>query len=192
MRDSLGKDYVMKSKLGTLLLLLTVGIVGAAYSASGSLYDFKVNSLEGKPVELSQYRGKVTLVVNVASHCGYTPQYDGLEKLYKEYQSQGLVILGFPCNDFGGQEPGSPQEIQKFCSTKYNVTFPLFEKVSTKEGPGQAPVYQFLTAGGDKPSWNFCKYLIDRQGHIVKFFPSKVTPDAGELRAAIDGELAKK
>jgi glutathione peroxidase len=154
-----------------------------------SLYDLKVNSLDGKPVDLAQYKGHVVLVVNVASHCGFTPQYAGLEKLYTDYKAKGFFILAFPSNDFGGQEPGTPQEIATFCSTKYNVDFPMFEKVVTKKGDAQAPVYQFLTTGFPPPSWNFCKYLIDGNGKVVKFFPSAVKPDDKALTNAIDAAL---
>ncbi len=153
-----------------------------------SLYDLKVNSLDGKPVDLAQYKGHVVLVVNTASHCGFTPQYAGLEKLYTDYKARGFFILGFPSNDFGQQEPGTAQEIATFCSTKYNVTFPMFEKVVTK-GDGQSPVYQFLTTGFPPPSWNFCKYLINTDGKVLKFFPSKVKPDDKELTDAIDAAL---
>ena len=154
-----------------------------------SLYDLKVNSLDGKPVDLAQYKGHVILVVNPASHCGFTPPYAGLEKLYTQYQDKGFVILGFPSNDFGGQEPGTPEEIATFCTSKYSVTFPMFEKVKTK-GDGQSPVYQFLTTGFPTPTWNFCKYLIDPNGKVLQEFPSKVTPDSTELVGAIDAALA--
>ena len=153
-----------------------------------SLYELNVHSLDGKPVELAQYRGHVTLVVNTASHCGFTPQYAGLEKLYQDYKGRGFVILGFPSNDFGGQEPGTPQEIATFCSTTYHVTFPMFEKVVTK-GPGQSPVYQFLTTGFPAPTWNFCKYLIDKNGKVIQEFPSAITPESPVLRGAIDAAL---
>jgi glutathione peroxidase len=153
-----------------------------------SLYELKVNSLDGKPVDLGQYKGRVVLVVNVASKCGFTPQYAGLEKLYLDYKDKGFVILGFPANDFGHQEPGTPEEIAAFCSSKYNVTFPMFEKVVTK-GPGQSPVYQFLTTGFPAPTWNFCKYLVDPNGKVLKEFPSKVKPDDKELTDAIDAAL---
>src|ERR1700683_3858217 len=127
-----------------------------------SLYDLKVNSLDGKPVDLGQYKGHVVLVVNVASKCGFTPQYAGLEKLYLDYKDKGFFVLGFPANDFGHQEPGTPEEIAAFCSSKYNVTFPMFEKVVTLKGPTQSPVYQYLTSTGlPQPTWNFCKYLVD-------------------------------
>jgi glutathione peroxidase len=153
-----------------------------------SLYDLKVNSLDGKPVDLAQYKGSVVLVVNTASKCGFTPQYAGLEKLYLDYKDKGFFILGFPSNDFGGQEPGTPQEIATFCTSKYNVTFPMFEKVKTK-GDGQSPVYQFLTTGFPAPTWNFCKYLVDKNGKVISEFPSKVTPESRELRDAIDAQL---
>jgi glutathione peroxidase len=177
----------------TRFLTLTLAIALTAMTASAdpvqSLYDLKVNSLDGKPVDLSQYKGHVVLVVNVASKCGFTPQYAGLEKLYTDYKDKGFFVLGFPSNDFGHQEPGTPQEIATFCSTKYNVTFPLFEKVVTKPGADQSPVYQFLTTGFPPPSWNFCKYLIDVNGKVLKFFPSKVKPDDKELTDAIDAAL---
>jgi len=154
-----------------------------------SLYDLKVHSLDGKPADLAQYKGHVVLVVNVASKCGFTPQYAGLEKLYLAYKDKGFFILGFPANDFGHQEPGTPEEIATFCTSKYNVTFPLFEKVVTKKGPEQAPVYQFLTTGFPEPSWNFCKYLVGPDGKVIKFFPSKVKPQDKELTDAIDAAL---
>ena len=153
-----------------------------------SLYELKVNSLDGKPVDLTQYKGHVVLVVNVASKCGFTPQYAGLEKLYLDYKDKGFFVLGFPSNDFGHQEPGTPDEIATFCSTKYSVTFPMFEKVVAK-GDGQSPVYQFLTTGFPAPTWNFCKYLVDPNGKVLKEFPSKVKPDDKELTDAIDAAL---
>jgi glutathione peroxidase len=171
-----------------VILFLTVMNLHAAPEAS--LYDYKVHALDGTPADLATYAGHVTLVVNTASHCGYTVQYAGLEKLYTDYKDKGFFILGFPSNDFGGQEPGTPQEIIKFCTAKFNVTFPMFEKVVTK-GDGQSPVYAFLTNGFPPPSWNFCKYLIGRDGKVIQFFPSKVTPEDPALRGAIDTALAK-
>jgi glutathione peroxidase len=156
----------------------------------GSFYDLKTLSLEGKPADLAQYKGKVSLVVNVASKCGYTPQYEGLEKLQRELKGKGFNVLGFPSNDFGGQEPGTAQEIATFCRLTYDVTFPMFEKVVTKKGAGQSPVYSFLGQSGNLPAWNFSKYLIDKQGRVVAFFPSEVTPDDPALRAAITKALA--
>lgn len=155
-----------------------------------SLYDMKTTTLEGKPADLSMYRGKVSLVVNVASKCGFTPQYDGLEKLHAELKGQGFNVLGFPSNDFGNQEPGTAAEIQEFCKLTYGVTFPMFEKVVTKPGAAQSPVYAFLGKSGKLPAWNFAKYVVDKNGQIVAFFPSQVTPESPELRAAISKALA--
>ena len=167
---------------------LTLAIMNLSADPVTSLYDLKVNSLDGKPVDLAQYKGHVVLVVNVASHCGFTPQYAGLEKLYTDYKDKGVFILGFPSNDFGGQEPGTPEQIATFCSSKYNVTFPMFEKVKTR-GDGISPVYTFLTTGFPSPTWNFCKYLVDKNGKVLQEFPSKVTPESPELRGAIDTAL---
>jgi len=155
-----------------------------------SLYKLQTKSLDGKPVELKDYLGKVTLVVNVASQCGFTPQYTGLEKLYGELKDKGFVILGFPSNDFGAQEPGSPEEIQKFCSSKYSVTFPLFEKVVTKAGNGQSPVYANLQAQSQSlPAWNFSKYLVAKNGKVLKFYKSQVKPEDAGLRGDIEAAL---
>ncbi len=174
-------------------------IVGAALTAvfateamvarAGSFYDFKTTTLAGKPADLKDYAGKVTLVVNVASKCGYTPQYKGLQALYTELQPKGFVILGFPSNDFGGQEPGTAEEIKTFCELNYGVTFPLFSKVVTKAGPDQSPIYTWLGESGNLPKWNFSKYLIGKDGKIIAFYPSGVKPDAPELRAAIEQAL---
>jgi len=127
----------------------------------------------------------------VASKCGFTPQYEGLEKLYREMKGKNFNILGFPSNDFGGQEPGTAEEIQTFCSTKYDVTFPLFEKVVTRLDPNQSRVYGFLWNSGYLPAWNFSKYVVGKDGKVVAFFPSKVTPDSPELKAAIEKALAE-
>jgi glutathione peroxidase len=150
-----------------------------------SLYQLTTKTLEGQPADLKAYSGKVALVVNVASQCGYTPQYAGLEKLYADLKGRGFVVLGFPSNDFGGQEPGTAQEIATFCKLTYDVTFPMFEKVVTKKGTGQSPVYSFLGATGNLPAWNFSKYVVDKHGKVVAFFPSQVTPEDSALRAAI-------
>lgn len=154
-----------------------------------SFYDLKTTTLDGKPADLSVYRGKVSLVVNVASKCGFTPQYEGLENLQREMKGKGVNVLGFPSNDFGGQEPGTAEEIQTFCKLTYDVTFPMFEKVVTKPGAGQSPIYSFLGTFGRLPAWNFAKYVVDKNGRIVAFFPSQVTPESAELRAAIDKAL---
>ena len=166
----------------------------AAQQGSGgsvtSFYDLTTKSLEGKPGNLAQYKGKVSLVVNVASKCGYTPQYEGLEKLQREMNGKGFNVLGFPSNDFGGQEPGTAQEIATFCRLTYDVTFPMFEKVVTKKGAGQSPIYTFLGSTGNLPAWNFSKYVVDKQGKVVAFFPSQVTPEDPALRGAIQKALA--
>lgn len=154
------------------------------------IHALRVNALDGKPVDLSSYRGKVTLIVNVASECGYTPQYSGLQQLHAELAPRGFAVLGFPSNEFGAQEPGSPEQIRTFCTTKYAVAFPLFAKMETKAGPQQSPVYQALGAAtGKLPNWNFCKYLVGKDGAVLGFYPSKVAPDAPELRTAIDRAL---
>ena len=174
----------MKAKIGVMLALLFVG-AGALKAWPGNeipkggkqavIYNFDLKSIDGKQMSLSQYRGKALLLVNVASQCGYTPQYEGLQKIYAKYKDRGLVVLGFPANNFGAQEPGTDQEIKTFCSTRYNVTFPMFSKISVK-GPDQHPLYQYLTDATTNPKfsgeikWNFNKFLIDKQGvirHIV-------------------------
>jgi glutathione peroxidase len=198
-RKSVSRLSVMAALMsGMAVAMLPVAPVrGQQPAATGgaavnSFYDFKTNTLEGKPADLSMYKGKVSLVVNVASKCGYTPQYEGLEKLQKEKGGKDFNVLGFPSNDFGGQEPGTAEEIVTFCKLTYGVTFPMFEKVVTKAGAGQSPIYSYLGASGNLPAWNFSKYVIGKDGKIVAFFPSKVTPDAPELRAAIDKALAAK
>jgi glutathione peroxidase len=154
-----------------------------------SLYDLGTNTLDGSPTTLKPYAGKVTLVVNVASACGFTPQYAGLEKLHEELGPRGFSVLGFPSNEFGGQEPGTPVEIKTFCETSFGVRFPLFAKSETKPGPGQSPVYAFLTTSGNVPNWNFCKYLVGKDGEVRGFFPSKVAPEDPTLRKAIEDAL---
>jgi len=169
---------------------LTLASMNLAADPVASLYALKVNTLDGKPADLAQYKGHVVLVVNVASKCGFTPQYAGLEKLYLNYKDKGFFVLGFPANDFGHQEPGTPEEIEAFCTGKYNVTFPMFEKVEVlKKDADQAPVYQFLTTTFPQPTWNFCKYLIDPTGKVIQFYPSKVKPDDKQLTDAIDAAL---
>ena len=165
----------------------TTGTPGGAVT---SFYDLKTMTLDGKPGNLAQYKGKVSLVVNVASKCGYTPQYEGLEKLQRQMKDKGFNVLGFPSNDFGGQEPGTAQEIATFCKLTYDVTFPMFEKVVTRKGTDQSPIYTFLGSSGNLPAWNFSKYVVDKQGRIVAFFESKVTPEDPALRAAIAKALA--
>lgn len=153
-----------------------------------SLYDLSTKTLDGKPAPLSQYQGKVLVVVNTASQCGYTPQYEGLEQLYREMKGKGVEVLGFPSNDFGGQEPGTADEIRQFCTLKYHVDFPLFEKVKTK-GEGQSPVYAFLSKEHGAPQWNFHKYVVGKDGQVKAAFKSSVKPDSKELREAIESAL---
>ena len=171
-----------------LLGLLLATAAGGGKERVMSLHDLTVNTIDLRPQSLGDYKGKVLLVVNTASQCGNTPQYAGLEKLYEEYKGRGLVVLGFPSNDFGAQEPGSESEIKKFCSTQYHVTFPMFQKVKTK-GEGQSPVYQFLTAKQDAPEWNFHKYLVGKDGQVLRSFAARVPPEDKDLRAAIEAAL---
>jgi len=162
--------------------------------AASNVHEFTMNSIDGQPVPLAQFTGKVMLIVNVASRCGYTPQYAGLEALYRKYKDKGLVILGFPANNFLWQEPGSNQQIETFCTTKYHVTFPMFSKISVK-GKDKAPLYVFLTDKKSHPStggeigWNFTKFLADRNGRVVARFSSSVAPDSPELVAAVEAAL---
>ncbi len=170
------------------LLTTTLALPAAERKVPMSLHAITLNTLDGKPQSLAIYKGKVVLAVNVASECGYTPQYAGLQKLYAEWKDRGLVVLGFPCNQFGGQEPGSAGDIQSFCQKNYGVTFPLFEKLDVK-GPRKAPIYQFLTATQGEPAWNFHKYLVGKDGQVLQAFGSGVTPDSSELKAAIEAAL---
>jgi len=162
---------------------------------AGSLFGIPLKDIDGKATSLKPYQGKVLLVVNVASKCGYTPQYAGLEALQQKYKDQGLTVLGFPCNQFGGQEPGTDAEIKQFCSSKYQVTFPLFDKIEVN-GPHRHPLYAAL-AGNESPfpgdiKWNFNKFLIGRDGKIVKRFESSAKPDSAELVQAVEAALAAK
>jgi len=173
-----------------LLYLRSLGGVqeAAVGLSSTSFYDLETRTLEGEPANLSAYRGRVALVVNLASKCGLTPQYTGLEALYRELEPRGFVVLGFPSNDFLGQEPGTPAEIRKFCSTNYDVTFPLFEKMTVK-GDGKSEIYRLLTVELDEPDWNFTKYLVDAQGRVMSRFGPRVGPDDSDLRAKIEALL---
>ncbi|MCU0226489.1 MAG: glutathione peroxidase [Bryobacterales bacterium] len=178
------------------LFALVLGLCAFAMSitAANNAYDFQMNSLDGKPTALSAYKGKVTLVVNVASRCGYTPQYEGLEALYRDFKGKGLVVLGVPANNFGGQEPGTNEEIAQFCKRTYDVSFPMLAKVSVK-GSDQAPLYQYLTSAEANPKtagdvkWNFTKFLIGKDGKVLARFESSVKPNAPELIQAIEAAL---
>lgn len=159
---------------------------------TASLYDFTMNDIDGKPVRLAQYRGKVLLMVNTASFCGNTPQYSDLQAMYEQYREKGFEILAFPANNFGQQEPGTNQEIKSFCFTKYSLTFPLFSKISVK-GPDKHPLYQYLTEQSPFPGeveWNFQKYLVDRSGNIVGRFHHRTKPLAPEIVKEVERVLA--
>ena len=153
-----------------------------------SFYDLSLKALDGQVLSLSAFRGKVVLAVNVASECGYTPQYAGLQDLQTTYGAKGFTVMGFPCDQFGGQEPGSPEQIQAFCRSRYQVTFPLTEKLDVK-GPGQSPVFAFLAQTHGEPKWNFTKYLVGKDVQVLQAFPSGVEPGSAELVEAIDAAL---
>jgi glutathione peroxidase len=174
--------------LSGFLFLLT------SLSAASTIHEFTLNSIDGQPTALAQFKGKVVLIVNVAGKCGFTPQYAGLEALYNKYKDRGFVVLGFPANNFLWQEPGTNEEIKAFCARKYNVTFPMFGKVSVK-GRDKTPLYQFLTdkkanpATGGEIGWNFTKFLADRNGKVIARFGSSVAPESAEVISALEKAL---
>jgi glutathione peroxidase len=187
------KEQMTVVRNGNLRKYLLIGLVilmATSTFAASNLYNFTLPSIDGKPMPLADFKGKVILMVNVASQCGFTPQYTALETIYNKYKDQGFVILGFPANNFGQQEPGTNEEIKTFCSRKYSVTFPLYSKISVK-GSDQAPLYQYLTKDAD-PShsgnikWNFTKFLVDRNGNVVQRFEPAVTPDSPDVTSAIE------
>ena len=197
----------MKTKLISALGVAVLGAAALAVSLSGrangtvssgekmtSIYDFTLKDIDRKEVNLGQYRGKVVLVVNVASRCGFTPQYEGLQKVYTKYKDRGFVILGFPANNFMSQEPGTDEEIKTFCSTKYSVTFPIFSKISVK-GDDIHPLYKFLTSKETNPEfggdikWNFSKFLVDKSGKIIARFEPAVKPESEPVVQAIEKAL---
>lgn len=180
--------------------MLAAVLPRAATAADGppkpaSVLDFKVPDIEGKPVDLANFKGQVLLIVNTASQCGNTPQYAGLEALYEKYRGQGFAVLAFPANEFGHQEPGSNGEIRQFCTSRYNVSFPLFSKIVVK-GPGIHPLYQFLTGPETNPKfagdigWNFDKFLVDRKGQVVARFKAGVKPESADVVKAVEAALA--
>ncbi len=196
--------------IGIVLVLVVAVVAGGAYKygfilnpspsdppKEKSMYEFTMKDIDGNPVKLDTYKGKVVMIVNVASKCGFTPQYEGLEAIYEKYKDQGFVILGFPANNFMGQEPGTEAEIKEFCSTKYKVTFPMFAKISVK-GTDQHPFYTFLTNKESNPgfdgdiSWNFNKFLTDRNGKVIARFDSADTPQSEKVTSAIEKALASK
>jgi len=179
----------MKLKLLAAIIMMNTNL------SAQDVYSYKLTDIDGRETSLEEYKGKVLLVVNVASRCGFTRQYAGLEKLYKEYKSKGLVICGFPCNQFGGQEPGSEKEIKEFCSSKFNVTFPMYSKTEVK-GANAHPLYANLTRKdsptSDSIKWNFTKILIGRNGIPIDRFGSLTSPSSSKLRKAIDKALEAK
>ncbi len=188
-------------KIGLIALCLFIAAgclmsdsVPSAELKNKSILDYKMKDIDGNDVKLKKYKGKVLLVVNTASKCGYTPQYEGLQAIYDKYNAQGFSVLGFPANNFGGQEPGTESEIKEFCTTKYKVTFPMFAKISVK-GDDQDPLYKFLTSKETNPQfagdikWNFNKFLIDRKGNVVARFDSKEKPDSEAVTQAIEKYL---
>src|SRR5580693_3575743 len=189
-RANSNRETKMK-KLFVLLALLGTTLM----AAEKTVYDFTLNSIEGQATPLASFKGKVVLLVNVASRCGFTPQYTGLETLYEKYKDRGFVIVGIPANNFGAQEPGTNQEIKTFCSSKYHVTFPMMAKVSVK-GSDITPLYQFLTDKGANPQtggeigWNFTKFLVGPNGKVIARFDSKITPDSPEVTSAIEKALS--
>ncbi len=175
-----------------LTALLATFMLTASALTAASVYDAPLKDIKGKDTSLKAFQGKVILVVNVASKCGLTPQYKALEATYDKYKDKGLVVAGFPCNQFGGQEPGSNEEIASFCSTKYNVTFPLFDKIEVN-GANRHPLYKTLIGEGGKDiAWNFGKFLVGRDGRVIKRFEPKTTPDSKEVTEAIEAALAAK
>ena len=173
------------------LLYMLGGAIAAvtARGASSSVHEFTLNSIDGKPAPFAQYKGKVLLIVNVASQCGYTPQYKGLEALYRRYKDKGLVVVGVPANNFGGQEQGSNEEIKAFCKRTYDVTFPMYSKVSVA-GADKTPLYQFLTSKtGGEIKWNFTKILVDGNGQPLQRFESNVAPESAQLTSAVEKAL---
>jgi glutathione peroxidase len=179
----------------TKLLFCLLFCAATLMAADKSVYDFTLNAIDGQPAPLAAYKGKVVLLVNVASRCGYTPQYTALESIYEKYKDRGFVIVVIPANNFGAQEPGTNQEIKTFCSSKYHVTFPMMAKVSVKGGD-TTPLYQFLTDKTANPQtsgeikWNFTKFLIGPDGHVITRFELEVTPDSPEVTSAIEKALA--
>jgi glutathione peroxidase len=176
-----------------LVLGICAMVIGSVANAAETVHEIKVQSLEGKEVDLSEYKGKVLLIVNVASQCGATPQYEQLQALHEKYKDQGLVVLGFPCNQFGAQEPGSSEDIRKFCTEEYKVSFPMFSKIDVN-GDKQSPLFDYLKKNAEDHSnigWNFEKFVVGKDGKVVKRFKTRVKPDADEVVSVLEGELKK-
>lgn len=190
---------IVAATIAAGLCSLPSAVVSAQSSPKkpASVLDFTMKDIEGKDVPLAKYHGKVLLLVNTASQCGYTPQYKGLEQVYEKYKNQGFEVLAFPANEFGAQEPGTDAQIKQFCTTKYNVTFPLFSKIVVK-GKGIHPLYEFLTAPATDPKfagpipWNFAKFLVNRKGEVIARFEPGVKPESAELTGVVEKALAEK
>lgn len=193
----------MKSLFNQLLLICSLGLIGMTTIQCNELvsnddksgfYNFTLNTIDGVPNKMSTYQGKVCLIVNVASRCGYTSQYANLEKVYQEYKNKGFMVLGFPANNFGGQEPGTDQEIKTFCSSSYNVNFNMYGKISVK-GNDKHPLFTFLTSGAANSNlageigWNFEKFLIDKNGKLIKRYKSNIDPMSLEMKTDIENAL---
>ncbi|MFT5316177.1 MAG: glutathione peroxidase [Candidatus Krumholzibacteriia bacterium] len=194
----------MKIIFGVIAVVLVVGVALTLYPMRGAFqkgaqfadespqdgfWDLETQTLDGAPITFDNWRGQVALVVNVASQCGLTPQYEGLQSLYTEFKDEGFVILAFPSNNFGKQEPGAAAEIREFCDDNYKVTFPMFQK-SVVVGEDKNNIYQYMTEGGlEEPTWNFTKYLVNKEGRVIARFAPRTTPDDPELKAAIVGAL---
>jgi glutathione peroxidase len=192
-----GKNSVeeIMSKLAIAVACSTLFLAASLFAGDKTVFDYTLKTIDGQPAPLAAYKGKVVLLVNVASRCGFTPQYTALESIYEKYKDRGFVIVGIPANNFGSQEPGTNEEIKTFCSSKYNVTFPMMSKVSVK-GDDKTPLYQFLTSSSGNPKtggeiqWNFTKFLIGPDGQVLARFEPKVTPDSPEVTSAIEKALS--
>lgn len=184
---------MIKALVPAMISLLFLG--AALIGAQKNVFDYTLSTIDGQPAPLSAYKGKVVMLVNVASRCGFTPQYTALEAIYEKYKDRGFVIVGIPANNFGAQEPGTNQEIKTFCQSKYNVTFPMMSKVSVK-GDDKTPLYQYLTDKSANPKmggeiqWNFTKFLVGPNGQVIARFEPKLTPDSPEVTSAIESALA--
>ena len=191
----MARVLLSRARMKTIALIASLCTMITFASHAESIYDIKLKDIDGKDTTLAAYKGKAVLIVNVASKCGYTKQYTGLQELYEKYKDKGLVVLGFPCNQFNAQEPGSNQEIKEFCSSKFHVTFPMFDKLEVN-GANRHPLYVQL-AGKDSPfpgdiKWNFNKFLVGKDGKILNRFDSKVTPESDEMAKAVEAALAAK
>jgi glutathione peroxidase len=185
-----------RNELKIMIKVLIISLFMTTLVGSKSVHNFKVHDLSGKEVQLNMYKGKVLLIVNTASECGFTPQYEDLEAVYQLYKNKGFEVLAFPSNDFGGQEPLNGNEIQQFCSVKFHTTFPIFDKIHVK-GKNANPLYSFLSNKSQNgnvniaPKWNFQKYLIDKNGHVIDYYLSTTSPTSAKVKKAIEALLAK-